>query len=279
MYHVGKLSETPATEGVYEGHCDGYTRVSLVDQAAGSLHQTLAVSLLEPGGSLQKHLHAFEEGLYLLEGQLALDVAGAQEDLQADDFVFIEKGVPHALANQSSAPTRWLEVNAPRQGADLEDTVFLNGGGEGADVDLPYRRGRFDESQLPPPSDTIGLAGFGAANVGGASLSMLIDSNFGASQFNLFVVEYGLGGFITEHDHPFEEAFFFLDGEIEAVLEGETYTVHAGEYCWSSVGSMHTFNNRSDKPVRWLETQVPQPPARHQARFRNDWDRLTGTTA
>jgi quercetin dioxygenase-like cupin family protein len=81
----------------------------------------------------------------------------------------------------------------------------------------------------PPPSSAIGLAGFGEANVGAASLKMLIDRELGASQFNLFVVQYGPGGYIKEHDHPFEEAFFFLHGEIEAVLDGETHTLHAGD--------------------------------------------------
>jgi hypothetical protein len=28
--------------------------------------------------------------------------------------------------------------------------------------------------------------------------------------------------------------------------------------------------------VRWLETQVPQPPSRYQARFRNEWERTAG---
>jgi quercetin dioxygenase-like cupin family protein len=146
-------------------------------------------------------------------------------------------------------------------------------------AELPYRRDTFGEGQLPPPSSAIGLAGFGEANVGAASLKMLIDRDFGASQFNLFVVQYGPGGYIKEHDHPFEEAFFFVQGEIEAVLDGETHTLRAGDYCWSGAASMHSFTNLGDEPVRWIETQVPQPPARHQARFTSEWRRLTRSGA
>jgi hypothetical protein len=29
--------------------------------------------------------------------------------------------------------------------------------------------------------------------------------------------------------------------------------------------------------VLWLETQAPQPPSRHQFRYRVDWERLVGT--
>jgi len=31
--------------------------------------------------------------------------------------------------------------------------------------------------------------------------------------------------------------------------------------------------------VRWLETQAPQPPARHSYRFAADWDYLRETVA
>ncbi len=274
MHHLGILAETGAAIGPYDGHSRQHRRFPILDRAAGSVHQAITIAELDPGGSVETHMHAGEEGLYVLVGELQLMIAGREEHLAAADVVFVETGVPHAFANSSSATARWLELSAPQAGSGLEDPVFLKGEAAGADAELPYRRGRFDESKLPSPSDTIGLAGFGAANVGGAALQMLIDRDFGASQFNLFVVEYAPGGFITEHDHPFEEAFFFLSGEIEAVLDGETHRLPPGGYCWSGAGSMHTFRNPSEGPTRWIETQVPQPPARHQARFRNDWERL-----
>ena len=65
------------------------------------------------------------------------------------------------------------------------------------------------------------------------------------------IVEYAEGGLIKEHDHAFEEAFFFLGGEIEAVLDGTTYRLGPGDYCWSGVGSMHSFANPTAGPVRW----------------------------
>src|SRR6266545_1281390 len=260
MHHVGKVAETSARDGIYDRHSREHRRLPLIGPATGSPHQEIAVVELDPGGGVDAHLHAFEQGLYLLEGEAALAVAGTEERLGADDFVWIEAGVAHSVSNAGSGSTRWLEVGAPGPVDGLDDTVFASAG---AEVEVPYRRGHFDESQLPAPSDTIGLEGFGAANVGGASLTMLVDRDFGASQFNLFVVQYAPGGLIKEHDHPFEEAFFFVRGEIEAVLDGETHALGAGGYCWSGVGSMHTFVNRSDQPVRWLETPAPPPPSRH----------------
>jgi quercetin dioxygenase-like cupin family protein len=122
----------------------------------------------------------------------------------------------------------------------------------------------------------LGLAGFGAANVGGGALRILLGPDTGASQLILMVVQYAPGGFITEHDHAFEEAFVVVEGELEATLDGEAHTVRAGDWFWSGVGSMHALRNVSDAPARWIETQVPQPPSRYQARFVADWRRFLG---
>jgi quercetin dioxygenase-like cupin family protein len=270
MHHVGRLTETAAVADPYGSHGSGLTRRALVDRAAGSVHQEIHVAELGPGGSVDLHLHAYEEGLYVLEGALSLSAGGTDEALGTDDFAFVDARVPHALRNVGTAPVRWLELAAPQPGDGLTDPAFVEGAGDGQG-ERAYARGHFDVGQLPEPSGAIGLAGFGEANVGGAALKMLIERDTGATQFNLFVVQYQPGGFIKEHDHPFEEAFFFVSGEIEAVLDGKTYALRAGDYCWSSSGSMHAFTNRSDAPVRWLETQVPQPPSRYQARFVSEW--------
>ena len=39
------------------------------------------------------------------------------------------------------------------------------------------------------------------------------------------------------------------------------------------VGSVHGFYNTGTERVRWLETQAPQPPARHSYRWVRDWGR------
>jgi mannose-6-phosphate isomerase-like protein (cupin superfamily) len=270
VHVVGKLGETPADLGVYAGRTDGLTRRTLWDRARGAVHHSVVHNELADG-SVERHMHAFEEGIYVLSGSLAVEVGGAREQLEADDYLWIEFGVPHAVSGTGA----WIEVSAPLPGASLEDTVFT--AGPGVSPEVPFRRGHFDVSQLPEPSGAI-LAGAGA-NVGGASVKLLINADFGASQFVLMTLRYVEGGLIKEHDHAFEEGFFFLEGEIEAELDGERFTLGPGDYCWSSVEGMHALTNRSSAPVRWLETQAPQPPTRHQFRYRVDWDRLVAGTA
>ena len=52
-----------------------------------------------------------------------------------------------------------------------------------------------------------------------------------------------------------------------------------GDVAWAGVGCVHGFSNPADRPVRWLETQAPQPPARHSYRFTRDWDYLRDALA
>ena len=270
MHVVGKLAETAADDGPFADHAAGLTRRPLFDRDRGTVHHSVVHCELEPEGRVERHLHAFEQALYVLSGSLAVDVAGTREELGADDFLWIELGVPHAVSSTSGA--RWLEVSAPNPGARFEDTVFSESAG--ATPEAPYRRGHFDVGDLPEPSGNI-LAGAGA-NVGGASVLLLVNQDFGASQFVLMALQYVPGGGIKEHDHAFEEGFFIIEGQLEGELDGELHTFGPGDYFWSGVGSTHELTNRTDAPVRWLETQAPQPPSRHQFRYRGDWERLAG---
>ena len=48
----------------------------IVGPDQGAVHTDLAVGALHPGGWLAPHVHAFEEALYVLEGELLLDLGG-----------------------------------------------------------------------------------------------------------------------------------------------------------------------------------------------------------
>ena len=46
-----------------------------------------------------------------------------------------------------------------------------------------------------------------------------------------------------------------------------------GDVVFAGVGSTHGFFNTGDGRVRWIETQAPQPPARHAYRWVDAWKR------
>ena len=71
----------------------------------------------------------------------------------------------------------------------------------------------------------------------GISVRMLVDRGFGADLVTMFTVDYEAGGAAQAHDHPFEEAYVFLAGEIEAELDGEHHVLRAGDVVFAGVGA------------------------------------------
>jgi len=112
-HKVGSLADLTADVGVYDGRSDGYTRRVLFGRDAGSVHQEAAIGELDPKGQVDRHLHAVEEAIYVLEGTLTLEVGNAREELGVDDYVFVDRAVTHALRNETRDVARWFEVSAP----------------------------------------------------------------------------------------------------------------------------------------------------------------------
>ena len=59
------------------------------------------------------HVHDFDEGFYVLEGELTFQVEQELITKQAGEFAFVPRGVPHTLANRSGAPARYLLFCTP----------------------------------------------------------------------------------------------------------------------------------------------------------------------
>jgi quercetin dioxygenase-like cupin family protein len=113
----------------------------------------------------------------------------------------------------------------------------------------------------------------------GITVKMMVDSDLGAQLQTMFMVQYEPGGVAGTHDHPLEETYLVLEGEVDASFDGRTYRLGPGDTAWAGVGCVHGFSNPADRPVRWLETQAPQPPARHSYRFTRDWEYLRSRLA
>jgi quercetin dioxygenase-like cupin family protein len=105
-------------------------------------------------------------------------------------------------------------------------------------------------------------------------VKMLVDSRLGAVLHSMFMVEYQPGGVAQPHDHPLEETYYILAGEVDAMADDDRFTLRAGDVFWTGVGCIHAFWNTSPGRVRWLETQAPQLPSNYSYRFNRDWDYL-----
>jgi quercetin dioxygenase-like cupin family protein len=295
VHHVQQLdwsfSDAPAGP---TATASGLSRRRLIGPDQGAVHTDLAAVALQPGGWLAPHVHAFEEALYILEGELLLDLGGRIHRLVSGDFALIPTAVRHSLGNKGGTDVRLLSLASPQRldpASGRQDT-FFEPAQDLAAMDAAAGRPPFGDPTLrlvghyegtPPQLETLRIrddargrapAGMDTALLAysGISVKMLIDRGFGADHVTLFTVDYEVGGAAQAHDHPFEEAYVFLAGEIEAELDGERYTLRAGDVAFASVGSVHGFYNTGSERVRWIETQAPQPPARHAYRWVSSWE-------
>jgi quercetin dioxygenase-like cupin family protein len=277
MHHFGRFDErTLAPHPIFEGHSRGYTAAPLISRQTGSMHTGLSIDQLAAGGTVDPHVHSFEEGVYVLAGEPILTIGSESYHLRSGDYAAIKVGSPHAW-RAGDVPVRWLQMAAPQPkpaGAE-RDTFFLKDRAIPAaarPLDLNDRRGNllghFDASQIPPVGERTNVV----AGLEGVFLKWMIDEDFGARHHRLLYIEYQPGVGIGLHDHTFEEAYFILEGEVEAVLDGTVYDLKPGDVVWTGVGCVHAFTNVSSTPVRWLETFAPQPPKENVFRFMAEWD-------
>lgn len=275
-----------------EGHATGLRRAPLVGRHVGAVHTGFAIVRIAPGGDVEAHVHSTEQSFYVLAGQPVVTVEGRSYRLAPNDCGFAPVGVAHAWCNPSDEEAVLLEVNAPAPRlSGPPDTFWLGERPDGSDAEPPDIRdprtrtffrlgsGEMDVDNLKvgaavdAPSVSASMATALLA-YSGIAVKMLVDQRLGAVLHTMFMVEYQPGGVAQPHDHPLEEAYYILEGEVEAMADGQTFTLRSGDMFWTGVGCIHAFYNRSGGRVRWLETQSPQPPANHSYRFNRDWDHL-----
>jgi quercetin dioxygenase-like cupin family protein len=294
-HHVGRIDWSFADVAVpASGTSSGIARHRFIGREQGAVHTELAAVVLQSGGWLAPHVHSFEEALYVLEGELLLELGGRVHRLVGGDYALIPTGLRHALGNTAAGSVRLLSLNSPLRidpAEDRRDTYFeapqdlaamhaaaerppfgdptlrLVGHYEGTGPQIEALRVKDPaRGRAPAGADTAILA------YSGISVKMLVDRNFGADHVTMFTVDYELDGSAQQHDHPFEEAYVFLGGEVEGEFDGQPYTFRPGDFAFAPVGSVHGFYNTATERVRWLETQAPQPPARHAYRWVASWE-------
>jgi quercetin dioxygenase-like cupin family protein len=276
----------------FETRSSGYSAASVVDEPGGGVQMGFRLGRLEPGGSVVAHVHSFEESVYVVTGRLVVDTAEGGHELVAGDYGLIPVGMTHAFRNLSDAVVEFAEMKAPlprrRFGFDTQFPQGLEEDSVGpVDVRDPRNRyfGHIDAESMDPAMQTQDRLAVSASMrtallvYSGISVKMMVDSDLGADLSTMFMVQYEQGGFAGAHDHPLEEAYLILEGEVEAVFDSESYRLTPGDVAWAGVGCVHEFKNVGEGQVRWLETQAPQPPPRHSYRFARDWSYLENALA
>ncbi len=272
-YRLVRREDVRLTEAL-SGHAHGLATCQLVGGALGSTHMGLTLVSLQDG-YVEEHVHSYESSFYVLEGEPLVYLDGRGYALRPGACGAIPVGVPHAF--RASGQALWIEMAAPRPRLDGSDTFFLGSAPDAPatllDVRDPRNRHLFVLTEGEMDLDRLKqAAAVGAPTVSasmatavlaysGIAVKMLVDARLDAQLHTMFMVQYQPGAVAHPHDHPFEEAYYILEGEVEVVADGDRYTLRPGDVFWTAAGCVHAFYETQGATVRWLETSAPAPPA------------------
>ena len=189
------------------------------------------------------HRHEHDEAVYVLAGALSFDVGGERLVATEHCCVFVPGGQPHTVANLDQDEARWLTVCTP---PPADDVVLGRGMRHG-----PRR----------PVEDLPGRVKVLVRGSDGSGRVAIMDN----------VIEAGHEGPLLHH-HPFDEAFYVIDGVLTFRLDDHDSTCRAGEATFAPGGMPHTFANRGDRDGRLLIVCVP-------AGFERYFDRVAASEA
>ncbi|HEU4424992.1 MAG TPA: cupin domain-containing protein [Pilimelia sp.] len=276
-----------AADARYVDVLPGFARRSMVDEDDCAVHTDFGECRLAPGAGVPARVQSFEESFYVLSGTVVLRTAEGAAALGPGDYGLLPIGLAHEWRNESDAPARWAQLRSPqpraRYGGDSISVPPLPRS-QAAPVDVrdPRNRlyGHIEPAHMQVDKQSQSVLAVSASMrtallvYSGITVKMMVDSDLGAQLTTMFMVQYDPDGVAGPHDHPFEETYLFLDGKAEATFDGQRYELGPGDVAFAGVGCVHGFSNLGAGPLRWLETQAPQPPARHSYRFVRDWDYL-----
>ena len=274
-HHYLAAADTRPVEA-FTDRAVGLRRVELVGGHTGSVHMGLGLALLDPDGRIDLHLHSHEESFYILDGQPTLYLDSHAVRLKPGACGVIPVGVPHAWRTPGSA--RWIDMRAPRpRDADQPTDTFVLGptpDTQPSELDIrdPRNRNLFllsdsdmnidrlkTGASISAPTVSASMA-TAALAYSGITVKMLVDQRTDAQLSTMFMVDYQPGAVAHPHDHPYEEAYHILEGEIDVTADNHRYTLRPGDTFWTAAGSIHAFYETNGNHVRWLETSAPGPP-------------------
>lgn len=290
VWRAAEAQPAPPLSGPWAS-ATGFSRWAVVDEGSpGAVHTGFDVCQLAAGGSVPACVASYEQSVYVLDGELVLQTTDGAALLRPGDYGLVPVGVPHSWRNSSGGSARWAQMLAPqRRGRHDDDTIPLPPLPETPAVPVDPRDPRtrryghiapsnMDVSRQSQEQLALSASMRTALLVySGITVKMMVDSDLGANLTTMFMVHYDPAGVAGPHDHPFEETYLFLEGQAEGTFDGTSYELGPGDVAFAGVGCVHSFRNLGGGPLRWLETQAPQPPARHSYRFRRDWDYLTNS--
>src|SRR5689334_22314507 len=84
----------------------------------------------------------------------------------------------------------------------------------------------------------------------GAGLRFLCGADKTEGAWSLMEAEVPERTGAPPHHHPWDEAYYILDGKITFVVDGKEQTLSAGDFVYLPAGTQHGFQGASPRPAR-----------------------------
>jgi len=103
----------------------------------------------------------------------------------------------------------------------------------------------------------------------GAAVKFLCAADKTDNAWSLMEVELPERAGPPPHEHPWDEAYYVVEGEVRFVLGGREQLVKAGDFLYAPGGTVHGFQGASARPARMIIFDAPA----HAESFFRDVDR------
>lgn len=91
----------------------------------------------------------------------------------------------------------------------------------------------------------------------GAEVRFLCEAEKTESKWSLMEVTVPKDAGPPLHHHPWDEAYYVIEGDVRFVLGSDVHLVHAGDFLYAPGGAPHAFHGVSEKPARVLIFDAP----------------------
>ncbi len=228
-----------------------------------------------PGGGAPPHVHDFDEGFYLVSGEMIFTAGNRVISAGAGSFINIRGGTAHTTRNATNADADVVVIAAPAGFDDFQRAVGEPAPGpDGPFAPAPADiRQRMQQASAASGIDMQPAAAlfeiepeiiFRRAGEGerlaavGDVYTFLATSEHTGDRYAIWHATIHPGGGPPPHVHTREEeAFFILRGELAAYDQGQRTVAKPGSLLILPRNSLHWFKNETEEPVEMLILIAP----------------------
>ncbi len=96
-----------------------------------------------------------------------------------------------------------------------------------------------------------------ALRVLGCEVRFLLEAKKTDRAFSLMEVELPKDQGPPPHDHPWDEAYYIIDGDVWFMVDGKEAVYSAGDFLYAPGGILHSFRGAGERPARVLVLDAP----------------------